>query len=88
MDFVNFRTFETRSPLLTSDYLVGYKTTGPTEIKTQVKDILNLVQNQNYIQSNVTTVPTATAINNIVTLSQAAYDSIEVRDPNTLYYIV
>jgi hypothetical protein len=43
MNFVNFGTFETRSPLLTSDFLVGYKQSGPTEIKTQIKDVIDLL---------------------------------------------
>jgi len=40
---INFTQFELRTPLLTSDYLVGYKNDGSTEIRTTVNDILNLI---------------------------------------------
>jgi len=40
----NFTLFSTATPLTTSDYVVGYNAAGTAEIKTQVKDIVNLVQ--------------------------------------------
>lgn len=38
----NFTEFNTATPLTSSDYIVGYKADGSVEIKTQVKDIINL----------------------------------------------
>ncbi len=109
----NFTQFDLRAPLLTSDYIVGYKADGSAEYKATVKQVVDLVQdsdaqtlsfseaNKNlaissgntvslsaFVQSRTTTTPSATAINNIVTLSQAAYDAIAVKDPYTLYYII
>lgn len=37
----NFTQFELRTPLLTGDYLVGYKEDGSEEFKTQVQDLIN-----------------------------------------------
>ena len=39
----NFTQFDLRTPLLTSDYIVGYTTNGLAELKTTVQDIINLV---------------------------------------------
>jgi hypothetical protein len=87
MNFVTFNTFETRSSLLTSDYLVGYKEAGPTEIKTQIQDILDIAS-ETFVQSSNTTVPAASTINNIVNISQANYDAIVTKDPKTVYIII
>lgn len=87
MNFVTFNTFETRSSLLTSDYLVGYKEAGPTEIKTQIQDILDIAS-ETFVQSSNTTVPAASTISNIVTISQANYDAIITKDPKTVYIII
>jgi hypothetical protein len=40
----NFTQFDLRSPVLTSDYIVGYKEDGSAEYKTTVQQIVNLVQ--------------------------------------------
>lgn len=39
----NFTQFNTASPLLTSDYIVGYNAAGTAELKTTVKQIVDLV---------------------------------------------
>lgn len=41
-----------------------------------------------FIQSNTNLVPTTTAVNNIVMITQANYDALEVKQPNTIYFIV
>lgn len=84
----NFTQFNTATPLTTSDYVVGYKADGSAEIKTQVQNIVNLVSLSAYVKSDNTTVPAATAVNNIIALSQEAYDAISIKDPNILYFIV
>lgn len=40
------------------------------------------------ITSNTTGITGASGINNIVSISQANYDNIVTKDPNTLYVIV
>jgi hypothetical protein len=40
----NFTQFDLRSPLLTSDYIVGYKADGSAEYKATVKQIVDLIQ--------------------------------------------
>jgi hypothetical protein len=40
----NFTQFNTATPLTTSDYVVGYNAAGTDELKTTVKDIIDLVQ--------------------------------------------
>ena len=43
MSFINFTNFETRSPLLTGDFLVGYGNDSTSnEYKTTVKDLWNV----------------------------------------------
>ena len=44
MAAINFTQFDLRSPLLTSDYIVGYKEDGSAEFRSPVQDIVNLVQ--------------------------------------------
>jgi hypothetical protein len=41
-----------------------------------------------FIQSNTTLIPTATAVNNIVMMTQANYDALVVKQPNTIYFII
>ena len=109
----NFTQFDLRTPLLTSDYVVGYKADGSAEIRATVKQIVDLVQdsdaqtllfnevNKNltissgntvslsaFVESNSTTAVGASAISNIVTITQTDYDNIVVKDPNTVYIIV
>lgn len=43
----NFTQFDLRTPLLTSDYIVGYKEDGSAEYKATVKQIVDLVQDSN-----------------------------------------
>ena len=38
----NFTQFDLRTPLLTGDYLVGYNQDGSIELRTQVRDVVNL----------------------------------------------
>lgn len=40
------------------------------------------------VTSNISGITGASGINNIVSISQADYDSIDPKDPNTLYVIV
>ena len=39
----NFTQFSTATPLTTGDYLVGYKQDGSVELKTTVKQIVDLI---------------------------------------------
>lgn len=41
-----------------------------------------------FIQSNTTSVPSASAVRNIITLTPEAYSNLSIRDANTLYIIV
>lgn len=64
-----------------------------TEIIPIVQDNQNLHTTPNAIraglvESDVTGITGASAVNNIVTISQANYDAIAVKDPNTVYVIV
>jgi uncharacterized delta-60 repeat protein len=40
----NFTQFDLKTPLLTSDYIVGYKTDGSAEFRATVKQVVDLVQ--------------------------------------------
>jgi hypothetical protein len=109
----NFTQFDLRSPLLTSDYIVGYKADGSAEYKATVKQVVDLIQdsdaqtlsfneaNKNlaissgntvslsaFVESDSTVVVGASAVSNIVTITQAAYDAIVAKDPNTIYFII
>lgn len=44
--------------------------------------------NNNCIKSDTTTIPGASGINNIVQITQANYNALITKDPNTLYFIV
>lgn len=48
----------------------------------------NTVSLSGFVISDTTTVPSATAISNIITVTQAQYNSIPIKDPNTLYVVV
>lgn len=84
----NFTQFNTATPLTTSDYVVGYNAAGTAEIKTQVQNIVNLVSLSAYVKSDSTIATGASAVSNIVTISQTSYDAIVTKDPNTVYIIV
>lgn len=140
----NFTQFSLKTPLLTSDYIVGYRADGTAEFKARIKDIVTLVPdsdkqtltfnsaNNNLTISSGNTVSLASladtafsttsstfltktefsttsstflpktqfanlsstfiqsnnSVKNIISLTQAEYDSIPVKDPQTVYIIV
>lgn len=48
----------------------------------------NTVSLSSFVVSDITTVPSATAISNIITVTQTQYNDIAVKNPDTLYVIV
>ena len=46
------------------------------------------VDSNNYVESDATGISGATAITNIVSMSQASYDALGSYDASTIYYIV
>lgn len=84
----NFTQFNTATPLTTSDFIVGYNAAGTAEIKTRVQDIFNLASLSAFVESDSTIAAGASAVSNIITITQPAYDAIAVKDPNVLYFII
>lgn len=84
----NFTQFSTATPLTTGDYIVGYNAAGTAELKTRVQDIFNLASLSAFVESDNTTVPAASTVNNIITLTQADYDAIVSKDPKTVYIVI
>ena len=64
---INFTQFDLKNPT-NSDFLVGYKSDGSAEYRTTVNGLLS-----SYIKSDTTTIPTASAVNNIVMISFANF---------------
>ena len=88
MSTKNFTQFDTAAPLTTGDYIVGYNAAGTSELKTRVQDIFNLASLSAFVESNTTIAVSASAVSNIVTITQAGYDNIVTKDPSTVYIIV
>jgi len=68
----NFTQFELRIPALTSDFIVGYKADGTTEIRTQIQEIVKRVQTgiaQQLIFNESTNSLTITLGGNTISLS-------------------
>lgn len=82
----NFTNFTLKIPA-SGDFLVGYNADSSDEYRTTISHLTNSLSST-FIQSNTTLIPTATAISNIVMITQANYDALAVRYPNTIYFIV
>ena len=46
------------------------------------------VSSSGLVQSNITGITGASGINNLVQISQANYDALSTKDPNTIYFII
>jgi hypothetical protein len=75
----NFTQFDLRTPLLTSDYIVGYKADGSAEYKATVKQIVDLVQNsdQQTLSFNEANKNLSISSGNTVSLSALVDSSID-----------
>jgi hypothetical protein len=114
----NFTQFNLKTPLLTSDFIVGYRADGSAEFRSQIKDIVTLVPDSdkqtltfNPVNNNLTIssgntvsltsladtafstvsssfVQSNSSVKSIISLTQAEYDSIPVKNSQTVYIIV
>lgn len=75
----NFTQFDLRTPLLTSDYIVGYKADGSAEYKATVKQIVDLVQDsdQQTLSFNEANKNLSISSGNTVSLSALVDSSID-----------
>lgn len=71
----NFTQFDLRTPLLTSDYVVGYKSDGSSELRTTIREIVDLAEN-----STLSEIINYLATNRVSVSSLSARDSISVPD--------
>jgi hypothetical protein len=85
----NFTQFDLRTPVLTSDYIVGYKEDSSAELRTRVQDIINLVQDSDAqtLSFNETDKNLTITNGNTVSLSALVDSSIdtEVRELTAKY---
>jgi hypothetical protein len=90
MSTKNFTQFDTAAPLTSADYIVGYKANGSAEYKATVKQVVDLTTNSlpAFVESDSTVAAGASAVSNIVTITQVAYDAIVTKDLNTVYIII
>jgi hypothetical protein len=77
-----FTDFTLKTPL-SGDFLVGCNEEGTEEYRTTVTGLLS-----SYVTSNSTVAVGASAVSNIVMITQDAYDALPTKDPSTLFFIV